>query len=80
MPNKPAILDFKHEIITKEKFSSRVEHRMLMSYADMRIHDIILEICEELEIEPEDCKKLLTQDLKAKLKNELLQLHMIKEG
>ena len=75
---QPTKLEFLHEIITKEKFSSKVEYRLLISHHDIRIHDVILEICEELEIEPEDCKKLLTQDLKAKLKNELLQLNMIK--
>ena len=75
------LLEFKHEIVTKERFSHKVESRLHTAEqlgGNTRIHEIILELCEELAIEPEDCKKLLTQNVKSKMRKELINLKMLK--
>ena len=63
------------EFMTKPKFSKLVE---AVVRQDRLSHmEAILYLCEKYEIEPEDCKKYVSNVIKDKLEAEAMNLHFI---
>ena len=63
------------EFMTKPKFSKLVE---AVVRQDRLSHmEAILYLCEKYEIEPEDCKKYVSNVIRDKLEAEAMNLHFI---
>ena len=66
------------EFMTKAKFSKLVE---AVVRQDRLSHmEAILHLCEKYGIEPEDCKKYVSNVIKDKLEAEAMNLHFIPKG
>ena len=66
------------EFMTKPKFSKLVE---AVVRQDRLFHmEAILYLCEKYEIEPEDCKKYVSNVIKDKLEAEAMNLNYIPKG
>ena len=61
------------EFMTKSKFSKLIESTV-RSYKISHM-DAILHLCEKHNIEPEDCKKYVSNVIKEKLEVEAMNLH-----
>ena len=66
------------EFMTRAKFSKLVEQTVReyqMSHMDAVIH-----LCEQYQIELEDCKKFVSKVIKEKLEVEAMNLNFIEKG
>jgi hypothetical protein len=73
-PKKKAVIE---PVITPKKLAERVE--FLVEKDQMTHTEAIIEVCEELELEPEDMAKLVKKGpLKEKLQAEALNRNIIK--
>ena len=61
------------EFMTKTKFSKLIEQTV--RHHQMSHMDAILHLCEEHDIEPEDCKKYVSNVVKEKLEVEAANLN-----
>ena len=64
--------------ITKESLRNRVE--LLVRKDEMTYAEAICEVCESLEIDPEDIVRLVTGPLKNKLEAEAMNRNIIKNN
>ena len=64
--------------ITQEEFSLEVENRVWSDKNEISYLYHITQLAEELEIEPEDVKRLLSHSLLDKLTNEATQNKLLK--
>ena len=66
------------EFMTKAKFSKLVEAHVRQ---DRLSHmEAILHLCEKYDIEPQDCKKYVSNVIKDKLEAEAMNLNFIPKG
>ena len=66
------------DFMTKARFSKMVEHTVIekqLSYMDAIIH-----LCEQYQIELEDCKKYVSPVIKQKLEVEAMRLNFFPAG
>ena len=66
------------DFMTKARFSKMVEHTVIekqLSYMDAIIH-----LCEQYQIELEDCKKYVSPVIKQKLEVEAMNLNFFPKG
>lgn len=66
------------EFMTKTKFSKLVESAV--QHLRLSHMDAILHLCEEYDIEPEDCRKYVNKVIKEKLEAEAQALHYFPKG
>ena len=71
---KPSEVDF----MTKVKFSKLVES--IVRQDRISHMDAILHLCEQQNIEPQDCKKYISNVIKDKLEAEAMKLNYIPKG
>jgi hypothetical protein len=62
----------------KEKFSNRVIQRVKIT--NLSFMDCVLELSEEMNIEPSAAGKLLTKPLVEKIEQEAKNLHLLKKS
>ena len=65
-------------IVTKKAFSEEVEHfarDLHMTYIDSIVH-----VCELRTIEPNKCKRLLSDSILSKVESEAMDLNIIPKG
>jgi hypothetical protein len=62
----------------KEKFSNKVIERTLST--NLSFMDCVLELAEEMEIDPSAAGKLLTKPLIEKIEDEARNLHFLKKS
>lgn len=66
-------------VMTAEKFSLEVERRYVELRGELTLLDIASSYLEELGIDPEDGKPLISKSLLDKLYDEALLLNLLKE-
>lgn len=66
------------EFMTRAKFSKMVEH--VVRHHKLSHMDAILHLCEEHDIEPEDCKKYVSSVIKEKLEVEAQDLNFFPQS
>ena len=66
------------EFMTKAKFSKLVEAVVRQDHLSHM--EAILHLCEKYDIEPQDCKKYVSNVIKDKLEAEAMNLNFIPKG
>ena len=67
-----------NQLMTADEFSLKVETYYYNTGRIIKLYDAVLAIAEQHNIEAEDIKHLITKQLKLKLKEEALELNLIK--
>jgi len=65
--------------INKQNFSQLVED-YVRTHKDIDYLDAVLEVCEKNEVDPRDCKRLLSKPIIEKIEVEAMDLNMIQGG
>lgn len=66
------------KFLTKSEFAKLVEKTVLQQKNSYM--DVILDLCEKHEIDPEDVKKFLSAPIIEKIEGEAMQLNLIPRG
>ena len=67
-----------NQLMSADEFSLKVETYYHKTGRIIQLYDAVLSIAEQHSIESEDIKHLITKQLKLKLKEEALELNLIK--
>jgi hypothetical protein len=66
------------KITNQREFSENVEHYIQKKKCG--VMEAVLKVCEETEVDPSDCNRLLSASIKAKLEAEAMELNLIPRG
>ncbi len=65
--------------INKQSFSKLIED-YIITHKGIEYIEAILAICEKHEVDPRDCKRLLTKSIMEKVEVEAMNLNMLQGG